>query len=322
MTENRISLACLPTPIQDLPKLGRALFIPQLFIKRDDLTGLGPGGNKTRKLEYLCADALKQGAKRLFSCGAIQSNHCRQVAAAANRLGLACTLILAGEAPAKEQGNLLLDRLSGAQILFCPKEERDACLEEAFNKALAEGQKPYLIPYGGSNAIGALAYREALREIMAQDAPFDWIVFASSSGGTQAGLVLGAREFNFRGRILGISIELPAEQLATRVSALANEAAALLGQQGGFCAEDVLVNDDFCHAGYGVLTAQDAQAVRLFSRMEGILLDPVYTGRAAGALIALTTQKYFRKNERILFLHTGGIPALFAEPYCRQLNIP
>jgi len=318
MTE-RIVLAHLPTPIEPLPKLTKLLQGPQLFIKRDDLTGLGLGGNKTRKLEYLAADALAQGCRMLITTGAVQSNHCRQVAAAAARLGLGCILVLAGEDPGSRQGNLLLDELSGAKLVFVPKEERDQRLQQAFTQAEENGMQPYLIPYGGSNPVGVQGYIQAMQELQDQNLQPDWIVLASSSGGTQAGLVLGAKQTGFPGRILGISVDKPADELTQTIMALANQTAAWLGIDKKIESEDVLVNDAYCQAGYGILQPVEAEAIRLFARTEGILLDPVYTGRAAAGLIDLIRKGFFSPNETVLFWHTGGIPALFAEPYASAL---
>ncbi|MEL7645287.1 MAG: D-cysteine desulfhydrase family protein [Anaerolineaceae bacterium] len=315
----RIPLAHLPTPIESLPGLTRLLGGPQLFIKRDDLTGLGMGGNKTRKLEFLAADALAKDARMLISTGAPQSNHCRQVAAAAARLGLGCLLVLAGEESGARQGNLLLDALSGAQLVFVPKTRRDAALQEQFERAQARGLRPYLIPYGGSNALGAQGYAQAMRELTEQKFAPDWIVFASSSGGTQAGLVLGASQTSFRGRILGISVDEPARSLQNRVSVLVAEAAALMGEKLLVAPDEILVNDSYCKAGYGVLQPEEVAAIRNFARADGILLDPVYTGRAAAGLLDLVRTGFFRKDETVLFWHTGGTPALFAEPYASQL---
>ena len=240
---DRIPLAHLPTPIQALPGLTKLLGGPRLFIKRDDLTGLGLGGNKTRKLEFLAADALAQEARMLISTGAPQSNHCRQVAAAAAQLGLGCLLVLAGEDPGTRQGNLLLDALSGAKIVFVPKGQRDAALRDEFERAQTQGQAPYLIPYGGSNALGAQGYALAMRELNEQALKPDWLVFASSSGGTQAGLVLGARETGFTGKILGISVDESAPTLQARVATLVAQASALSGSNFSVAPEEILVND-------------------------------------------------------------------------------
>ncbi len=318
MTE-RIVLAHLPTPIEPLPRLTKLLQGPQFFIKRDDLTGLGLGGNKTRKLEYLAADALAQGCRTLVTTGAVQSNHCRQVAAAAARLGLGCILVLAGEDPGIRQGNLLLDELSGAKLIFVPKKERDQRLQQAFTQAEENGMQPYLIPYGGSNPVGVQGYIQAMQELQDQNLQPDWIVLASSSGGTQAGLVLGAKQTGFPGRILGISVDKPVNELTQTIMALANQTAAWLGIDKKIESEDVLVNDAYCQAGYGILQPVEAEAIRLFARTEGILLDPVYTGRAAAGLIDLIRKGFFSPDETVLFWHTGGIPALFAEPYASAL---
>ena len=319
MTE-RIVLAHLPTPIEPLPRLTKLLQGPQFFIKRDDLTGLGLGGNKTRKLEYLAADALAQGCRTLVTTGAVQSNHCRQVAAASARLGLGCILVLAGEDPGIRQGNLLLDELSGAKLIFVPKEERDQRLQQAFAQADEDGMQPYLIPYGGSNPIGVQGYIQAMQELQDQNLQPDWIILASSSGGTQAGLLLGAKQTSFPGRILGISVDKPADELTQTIMALANQTAAWLGIDKKIESEDVLVNDAYCQAGYGILQPVEAEAIRLFARTEGILLDPVYTGRAAAGLIDLIRKGFFGRDETVLFWHTGGIPALFAEPYASALR--
>ena len=318
MTE-RIVLAHLPTPIEPLPKLTKLLQAPQLIIKRDDLTGLGLGGNKTRKLEYLAADALAQGCRMLITTGAVQSNHCRQVAAAATRLGLGCILVLAGEDPGSRQGNLLLNELSGAKLVFVPKEERDQRLHQAFAQADEDGMQPYLIPYGGSNPVGVQGYIQAMQELQDQNLQPDWIILASSSGGTQAGLLLGAKQTGFPGRILGISVDKPADELTQTIMALANQTAAWLGIDKKIESEDVLVNGAYCQAGYGILQPAEVEAIRLFARTGGILLDPVYTGRAAAGLIDLIRKGFFGRDETVLFWHTGGIPALFAEPYASAL---
>ena len=316
---NRIRLAQLPTPIQALPRLSSLLGGPRLFIKRDDLTGLGFGGNKTRKLEYLVADALAKGCRTLISTGAVQSNHCRQVAAAAARLGLDCVLVLAGEKPIEPQGNLFLDLLSGSEVIFVPKDQRDQALAELTRQAEAENRKPYLIPYGGSNAIGAMGYRQAMFELLEQDLDPDWIVFATSSGGTQAGMLLGARETSNRAKILGISVDKPAREFAQTVAKIANAGAELLQLDIRFHPEEVIVNDSYCSAGYGVLTSAEKEAILLFARYEAILLDPVYTGRAAAGLVDLIRKDFFKPDEKVLFWHTGGTPALFAEPYTDNL---
>jgi len=316
----RLNFAHLPTPIEGLPRLSEFLGGPQLLIKRDDQTGLAFGGNKTRKLEFLVAEAQAQGAKMLISAGAIQSNHCRQTAAAAARFGFECTLVLTGDLPTQPSANLLLDKMFGVEIVNVPdRADRDRVLQETFDKAVQDGKKPYLVPYGGSSPVGALGYTYAVEELVKQDVSADWIVFGTSSGGTHAGLTLGKRVFDYKGKILGISIDESEEWLKTHVSTLASDASELLGERIEFTPDDVLATDAYCQAGYGVLTDVEREVVKLFARYEGMLLDPVYTGRAAAGLVDLIRKGFFKKDETILFWHTGGTPALFAEKYSSNL---
>jgi len=320
MNISRLHFAHLPTPIEELPRLTEVLGGPRLLVKRDDQTGLAFGGNKTRKLEFLVAEALEQGARTLISGGAMQSNHCRQTAAAAAHFGLECILVLTGEMPEKPSANLLLDELFGAKIVAVPdRKDRDRILQETFDNAVAERKQPYLVPYGGSSPTGALGYAFAMEEFMKQNANADWIVFGTSSGGTQAGLVLGQRVFGFKGNILGISIDESKEWLQSHVSKLASDASEKIGERLVFDPADVLANADYCRAGYGVLTDAEREAVRLFAKYEGLLLDPVYTGRAAAGMIDLIRQGFFKKDETVLFWHTGGQPALFADKYANKM---
>ncbi len=322
----RICFANLPTPLEAMPRLSAHFNGPQLFIKRDDLTGLALGGNKTRKLETLLAEAQANGARTLITAGAVQSNHCRQTAAAAARFGLDCILVLSGNAPDQVNGNLLLDHLLKAELVYSSRDARDATLKATFESAWAAGRRPYLIPYGGSSPTGAAAYALALEEFITQvnslGDPMDWIVFASSSGGTQAGLVVGAHlagASSWSGKILGISVDEPEETLKARVAGLASETADLLGNPKTFDPQEILVNADYLGGGYGIMGALEREAIHLFAQTEGILLDPVYTGRAAGGMIDLVRKGFFSPQERILFWHTGGIPALFAPPYAQGL---
>jgi len=328
---SRFRFAHLPTPIEELPRLSEFLGGPRILVKRDDQTGLAFGGNKTRKLEFLVAEAQEQGAKMLISGGAMQSNHCRQTAAAAAKFGFECTLVLTGELPAQPSANLLLDNLFGAKIIAVPdRKDRDRILQETFDNAVAEGKKPYLVPYGGSSPTGALGYAFAMEELVKQIEDFrslgdfgslepDWIVFGTSSGGTHAGLVLGQRVFGFKGKVLGISIDESEEWLKKNVSALASSASERLGERIEFTQADVLANADYCGAGYGVLTDAEREAVNLFAKYEGLLLDPVYTGRAAAGMIDFIRKGFFKKDETVLFWHTGGQPALFADKYANKI---
>ena len=311
----RLQIAHLPTAVEPLPRLSEALGGPTLLVKRDDQTGLAFGGNKTRKLEYLVADAQQKGARTLITAGAVQSNHCRQTAAAAARLRFNCILVLTGEQPDQATGNLLLDRILGAEIVWAQRENRDQILHEVFEEAESAGRKPYLIPYGGSNPVGAVAYAFALQELLGQNIQPDYIVFASSSGGTQAGLVAGARLFGFEGRVLGISVDEKVEVLQERVAALANQTAEVLDLVTSFGPENILVDDDYLGRGYGKMDEPEKEAIYLFAQKEGLLLDPVYTARAAAGLISLIRKGFFQADQTVLFWHTGGTPALFADQY-------
>src|ERR1043165_5983848 len=261
---SRLHFAHLPTAIEELPRLSESLGGPRILIKRDDQTGLAFGGNKTRKLEFLIAEALDQGARTLISGGALQSNHCRQTAAAASRFGLGCTLVLTGQMPNQPSANLLLDQMFGAEIVtVADRAFRDRVLQETYDKAVAEGKKPYLVPYGGSSPTGALGYAFAVKEFMEQNVLADWMVFGTSSGGTHAGLVLGQRVFGFKGKVLGISIDESEEWLKDHVSALASDSSERLGERIEFTPEDVLANAEYCRAGYGVLTDAEREAGQL-----------------------------------------------------------
>jgi len=317
----RIKFAHLPTPVEPLPRLSAELGGPHLLVKRDDLTGLAFGGNKIRKLEYLLAEAQSHGAQTIITSGAAQSNHCRQTAAACAHLNFDCILVLSGEKPSSVTGNLLLDQLFNAKIVWTSLQERDPMLQQTFQKAWELGQRPYLIPYGGSNTTGATAYAFAMKELLDQNYQPDWIIFASSSAGTQAGLVTGARLFGFKGNILGISVDETEAELKARVASLASATADALGEKINFLPQDIMVIADYLGGGYGVLGAPEIEAIRLFARLEGLLLDPVYTGRAAAGLIDLIRKGYFKQEETVLFWHTGGTPALFSEKY-KQLAEP
>jgi D-cysteine desulfhydrase family pyridoxal phosphate-dependent enzyme len=317
----RLRFAHLPTPLEELPRLRKALGGgPRILVKRDDQTGLSFGGNKTRKLEFLLGEAQDQGAKTLISGGALQSNHCRQTAAAAAKFGFDCILVLNGAMAQHPSANLLLDQLLGAQIKTIPdRNARDRVLQETYDESVESGKRPYLVPYGGSSPTGALAYAFALEECINQNVDADWIVFATSSGGTHAGLLLGQRLFGYEGKVLGISVDESEEWLKGHVSELASLASEKLGKQIEFARGDVLANAKYCAAGYAVLTEPEREAIHLFAKHEGLLLDPVYTGRAAAGMIDLIRTKFFKQDETVLFLHTGGQPALFADQYVNKL---
>lgn len=317
----RVQIAHLPTAIEPLPRLSAHLNGPRLWVKRDDQTGLAFGGNKTRKLEFLLAEAQAKGARTLVSVGGVQSNHCRQTAALAARYNLDCILVLNGEADQSLSGNLLLDRLFGAEIVWTTRDQREAVLKQTFDSAQEAGRRPYLVPLGASTPLGSLGYAAAFDEMVGQGIVRpDWIVVASSSGGTQAGLVLGARLANWSGRVLGISIDEPVADLQCIVSGLASEASAWVGDKQTIKPGEVLVNADYLGGGYAVLGDAEVEAIHLFAKYEGLLLDPVYTGRAAAGLIGLIRQGFFKPDESVLFWHTGGTPALFADSYRELLS--
>jgi L-cysteate sulfo-lyase len=319
---SRFHLADLPTPLEWMNRLSGALGGPQIWIKRDDQTGLATGGNKTRKLELLIAEAMARDADVVLTVGAVQSNHCRQTAAAAARTPLDCVLVLRGEAPPRDQwtGNLLLDDLLGARICWSGDADPLDALQAAAEAERSAGRKPYVIPYGGSNPVGAAAYALAFEELWqqieawsaCQPLHFDRIVFASSSGGTQAGLIVGAKACGYQGQVLGISVDKTGGHLRETVSALLAPTAARLALDLDLGPDDVHVNDGYLGGGYAVLTGAEREAVRLVAELEGILLDPVYTGKAMAGLIDMIRRGQIRANETVLFWHTGGTPALFA----------
>jgi D-cysteine desulfhydrase len=320
----RFPLAQLPTPIEKLERLSRELGGPELLIKRDDQTGLALGGNKARKLEFLVGQALEQGADTLVTVGGAQSNHCRQTAAAAAKAGLTCELILNGRKPDVPNGNLLLDQLLGAKEHWIERPQRAAKLRELPEQLRAQGRMPYVIPVGGSNGVGATGYVVAMIELMEQlrasKERVDHVVFGSSSGGTQAGIVLGARIGGFGGQLHGLSIDKNEPELneyEAEVTQIANECAQYIGSDARLATEDIKVVYGYMGEGYGVVGDLEREAIRLMARCEGIILDPVYAGRAFGALVDLIRKKVFRRGETVLFWHTGGAPALFA--YAKDL---
>ena len=316
-------LGFFPTPIVELPRLSRVLGGPAIFMKRDDQTGLAFGGNKTRKLEYLLGDAIARGCDAVITAGAAQSNHCRQTAAAATKLGMDCHLVLGGEDPGKPSGNLLLDRIFGCQIHWTGENRKGEDIPEIFAQLKAARKQPYLVPYGGSNELGALAFAAAAKELHEQHEglSFTHIVFASSSGGTQAGLMLGKRILEQSYNIVGIKIdkeEADQEPFNRYVLSLANRTAGLIGFTHEFAERELILNSNYLGEGYGVVGAPEKEAIMLTARTEGILLDPVYTGRAMAGMIDMIRTGEIGRQDKVLFWHTGGTPALFA--YSEELD--
>jgi D-cysteine desulfhydrase len=318
-----LPLGHAPTPLAPLERLSASLGGPEVWVKRDDLTGLGMGGNKVRKLRYLLAEALRQKADVVVTTGARQSNHARQTAAAAAALGLPCVLVLGGDQPrTPPQGNHLLDNLFGAGIRWAGNEPLPDALHAEAEALRARGRRPYVAPYGGSSPTGVCGFVEAMAELLEQaakgDITFDAVVVASSSGGTQTGLTLGARALDYGGRVVGISIAEPAVPFRRGMAELAARTAELLHLDVTLQAEDFEVRDDFLGGGYGVVGELEREAIRALASAEGLLVDPVYTGRALGGLLALVRRGEFPPGERVLFWHTGGTPALFA--YGKELT--
>lgn len=319
----RVKLANLPTPLEEAPRLTKLLGGPRILIKRDDLTGPELGGNKARKLEFLIADALEEGADTIITTGATQSNHARISAASARRFGLEPVLVLRGEEPDVYDGNLLIDELLGAEIHFVPSETRDTMpvMRDVAEEYRDRGRTPYIIPSGGSNPIGALAYANAMLEITSQANNLgiyvDYVVHSSGSGGTQSGLLFGAEVLNTGITILGISDGVMRDPFTSKVLDIADGCSKLMGYNCSFSLNDVKFFDQYAGLGYGVLQKEVADAIRTVARTEGVLLDPVYTGKAMWGLMDLITQGYFEKDDCVIFLHSGGTPALFA--YKRDL---
>lgn len=310
-----------PTPLVCLPRFSKAIGgNVKVYIKRDDLLPGCAGGNKTRKLDFLIADALAKGADTIVTCGAVQSNHCRLSIAWALREGLDCHLVLQESATGKYRpeasGNNLLFQLLGATISVVPEDASvPEAMEELASRLRAEGKKPYLIPAGGSSPLGALGYaacaRELLEQLFQQGLDVKAIVAASGSGGTQAGLLLGLCSCEADIPVMGINIMRAREQQETMVLALAHEAAALAGLRREIAPSSVICLDDYLGEGYTLPTDGMIEAVTLLARTEAILLDPVYSGKALAGLIDLARQKAFPEGSDILFLHTGGAPALY-----------
>ncbi len=312
---NKLNLTSWPTPLEPLSNLSRALGI-DLWIKRDDLTSPAGGGNKVRKLEFLLAEAIKQKARAVITIGAVQSNHCRQTSLLARKLGMEAHLVLVGETPSRREGNLLLSWLGGAVFHFGSRnsEEGQANLQRIAQELEELGKRPYLIPYGGSNCLGVQGYMAAYEELQEQAGirgiSFDWIVHSSSSGGTQAGLLLAQEASGGSEKVIGISAGPPAADLVANITALIRDTAELLAVPSTQTTAGILIQDEFVGPGYAVLDGPTEDAMRILAQEEAILLDPVYTGKAFAGLLALA--RTHQVGGRVLFWHTGGIPALYS----------
>jgi D-cysteine desulfhydrase family pyridoxal phosphate-dependent enzyme len=329
----RKDLIYLPTPFRKLENLSRDLGPPEIYIKRDDLTGLAFGGNKSRKLEFIIADALNKGADVIITWASLQSNWCMQTAAAARRFGLKPILVLfkTSDLPLEYDGNLLLDHILGADIRIREAEKGKVVseeyareiLEEVVNEVKEWGHTPYVVAVGGSmpgysmeKPLGAISYVAAFAEILeqaaAEDIDITHVIHATGSGATQAGLTVGAKALKENVKVIGISVSDEKEAFAQTVSIISGETEKALGLNLGIKREDLIVLDEYIREGYGIVNREVAEAIRLLFIREGIVLDPVYTGKAMAALVDLAKKGFFKKDDKIVFFHTGGTPALFS----------
>jgi L-cysteate sulfo-lyase len=318
----RVPLAHLPTPLEFLPRLTKHLGGPNVYVKRDDCTGLGTGGNKTRKLEFLMADAIKKKADVIITQGAVQSNHARQTAAAAAKIGMKCELVfekrVADATTAyKESGNVFLDKLFGANIHEVANgSDMTKEMEDLSDQLRERGSSPYIIPGGGSNPIGALGYVDCVIELIAQakskDITFDSIIMATGSAGTQAGLVVGSKITKSNIPVLGIGVNAPKEAQEEKVFKLASDLSDFMGLPNLVSRDDVVANCDYVGDGYGIPTPEMNKALLQLARLEGLLFDPVYSGKGLAGMIDLIGKGYFENQKNIVFIHTGGAAGLFA----------
>ncbi|HEX9722775.1 MAG TPA: D-cysteine desulfhydrase family protein [Vicinamibacteria bacterium] len=317
----RFPLALLPTPLVEAARLSRSLGGPRILLKRDDLTGFGFGGNKVRKLEFLIAAALEEKADVVVTGAGPQSNHIRATAAAARVAGLDVVTIMHGSRPAETQGNLLLDELLDVEIRFTNDPDRslvDRKIDEVAEELRGAGRRPYVIPRGGASPLGTLGYVECVRELRAQLEAMgvepQWIIVATGACGTQSGLLAGAKLSGAPFRVLGVTVSRPVSECEERILRLATEAARLAGHAITITSGDILVRDGFIGPGYGIPSKEGVEAIRFLARTEGIFLDPTYTGKAMAGLIQEIRSGRIGKKETVVFLHTGGEPALFAHP--------
>ena len=321
----RLHFAHLPTPLEPMERISRVLGGPNLWIKRDDCTGLSSGGNKTRKLEFLMADAVNQGADTIITQGATQSNHARQTCAIAAKLDLACHILLEDRTGYHDEAyahnaNVLLDQLHGASISLRPADsDMNTEMEQLARQLRDDGKKPYIIPGGGSNEIGALGYVNAAFELTHQanerSLRIDHLVHATGSAGTQAGLVVGMQAMNSGIPVYGVSVRAPKPKQEENVHGLAQRTLDFMGLNPDLVPrEKVVANSDYVGDGYGLPTSSMVEAVKMLATLEGILLDPVYSGKGFAGLIDLVRQGHFKQGENVVFLHTGGSVSLFAYP--------
>lgn len=309
-----VPLAPAPTPVEELPRLAAAIGCrARLLIKRDDAIGFAFGGNKVRKLRYVAAEAMRQGADTLITAGGVQSNHARVTAAAAAKLGMRSVLIANGAPPDKPTANALLDRLLGADVRYvADRNDRTAAMEDAARELRSKGRTPFVIPIGASTPLGAAGFVDAVRELLTQIDPPDVIVHATSSGGTQAGLAAGCALAGVHTRVLGISADEPSAALQAEIRGILDGLGPLLHTDRSLADVALHVDDRFVGEDYGIPTPESREAIDLTARTEAIFLDPTYTAKAMAGLIAAARRGEFSDVRTVLFWHTGGQVGLFA----------
>jgi len=322
----RIKFANLPTPMEEMPRLSKVLDGPRIFFKRDDQIGLGIGGNKVRKLEFIMADAITKNAHTVVTFGGIQSNHVRQTIAAARKIGMKAEAILFGEEPEDYDGNLLLDKIMGGKVHFLPIEETagtmdietaiDLMREAALSMIGKEEDGYYVIPLGGHCPVGCVGYANAVPEVVKQakglDINFDYFVHASGTGTTQAGVLSGLKALGKNIKVIGIDVGNLWKSFSASIADMAVQGAKVLGFDLSFEAKEAILHGQYAGEGYAIPTPEGIEAIKLVARTEGIILDPVYTGKAMAGLIDLIKKGRFSKDETILFIHTGGSPGLYS----------
>lgn len=318
---SRLKFAHLPTPIEKMGKYSQILDGPEIYLKRDDLTGITLTGNKVRKLEFVVAEAMKQGADVLITCGGIQSNHARATAVIATQLGIKSYLVLRGQQTTAIEGNLFLDYLMGADIKFITAEDYqnrvDEIMEEVAEDLRQKGYKPYIIPEGASNELGAVGYIAATEEIIAQlkaaNLEINTIICATGSGGTYAGLLMGKKIFEQNYEVVSINVCADEQYFINRIRGILEKAQHRFQLNLGLTKEDIQIIDGYVGKGYALSRPEEIDLIKKVAQIEGIVLDPVYTGKAMFGLTDQIKKGRFKKGEKILFLHSGGIFGLFAQ---------
>lgn len=316
---HKTSLGFFPTPFEELKRLSQEIGGPRIWVKRDDLTGLGMGGSKTRSLEHLIGDAVIKGADTIITCGPVTSNHVRLTAAAARKLGLSCTLVLRkDEKMTQIQGNLLLNRIFGAKMIFsdCTSlAELEPIMEETALQLILQGKKPYIIPGGGYSPIGASGYVKLVEELLSEaevnKMKIDAVIFASGSGCLQSGLIVGKSILNADMKIIGITINRDKESLTERIYSDVKKTFKLLEMEMEIAKDEIVVLDDYIGPGYAIPSIDGMEAIYHLAELEGLILDPCYTGKTMAAVIDLAKRE-FKEGQNIVFIHTGGSPGVFS----------